>query len=197
MIAIDDFLIGLSANRVGVFLLSTVIGFWKKRARKNIETDDKLIELRTKELQILREQRYFLNSAEIPLIRFEIEILKKLYGTIEPQKLLVNLYCNDLFQRTYYWYRGCSIDDVEIGDLKAVGDGYINIDHMVLSPYPSEWKLKGNILFHHKFGDISKEIDLTFPLDEGKNEVLRKIIPILKQALKEKDVENYKHEVNK
>ncbi len=113
----------LAATRLGVILLQTFLRFLRKKALKNIETSEKL--LRIKEPEVYLSTR----SGSLPMVGFKIPIEKKAYLKLEPQRLLIELTCDNIPLKTFFWYKGCNIDDVVAPDLEAIGDGYIEIKY--------------------------------------------------------------------
>ena len=172
----------LVATRLGVILLQTFLRFLRKKALKNIETSEKL--LRIKEPEVYLGTR----SGSLPIVIFRIPIEKKAYLKLEPQRLLIELTCDDIPLKTFFWYKDCNIDDVVALDLEAIGDGYIEIKYPcvnVFYKHMHKWWLKGEVTFHSKIGDFSRKINLISYLDPKSEKKLREDIIEFQKKMQE------------
>lgn len=183
MMGLDDALV---ASRGGVFLLRTFLGFWKKRALRNIETSEKLLSIQSADMD------YLIVTKDLPVVVFTIAVEKKIYLKLRPQRILLELSCDSIPLKTFSWDRSYNIEgvkdfpDIEAPDIEAIDDGKIIIRYPCVNVFYShryihKWELKGKVTFHSEIGDINRRgIKLTFQLgnekDKEKEEKLKKAI---------------------
>ena len=175
----------LVATRWGVFLLRTILSFWKRRAVRYIESSQKLLNIKEVGMD------YFKTTNDLPVVEFTIVVEKKAYLKLQLQKLLLELTCDHIPLKTFFWDRNYNIEglkdspDIEALDIDAIGDGYIVIRYPCVNVFYRhdpihKWELMGKITYHSKIGDITKEKTLRFQLgdekDKKKEEKLKKAI---------------------
>ena len=175
MTAIYDVLV---ATKWGFFLLRTILKFWNRRAVRNIESSEKLLDIKETEMD-------FKDVKDIPVVVFRIAVESKVYLKLQLQKLLLELTCGYIPIETISWERSYNIDGVRIfsvieaPDIEALGTGTITIQHpctVLHSQNMRKWKLNGKITYHSKIGDITKEKTLRFQLSDEKEEKLKEAI---------------------
>ena len=122
----------------------------------------------------------------IPAVEFKIKVKNGSPLDIEPQKILLDLTCDSIHQKTYFWDRSYNIEevketpDIEAPDIGAGEDGYIWVRYPCVNVFYNHrdihiWQLKGRITFNSKIGNTDIEhIRLTFQLDKDKEEELKK-----------------------
>ena len=175
MTAIYDVLV---ATKWGFFLLRTILKFWNRRAVRNIESSEKLLDIKETEMD-------FKDVKDIPVVVFRIAVESKVYLKLQLQKLLLELTCGYIPIETIFWERSYNIDGVRIfsvieaPDIEAIGNGTITIKHpctVLHSHNMRKWELNGKITYHSKIGDITKEKTLRFQLSDEKEEKLKEAI---------------------
>ena len=175
MTAIYDVLV---ATKWGFFLLRTILKFWNRRAVRNIESSEKLLDIKETEMD-------FKDVKDIPVVVFRIAVESKVYLKLQLQKLLLELTCGYIPIETISWERSYNIDGVRIfsvieaPDIEALGTGTITIQHpctVLHSHNMRKWELNGKITYHSKIGDITKEKTLRFQLSDEKEEKLKEAI---------------------
>ena len=175
MTAIYDVLV---ATKWGFFLLRTILKFWNRKAVRNIESSEKLLDIKETEMD-------FKDVKDIPVVVFRIAVESKVYLKLQLQKLLLELTCGYIPIETISWERSYNIDGVRIfsvieaPDIEALGTGTITIQHpctVLHSQNMRKWKLNGKITYHSKIGDITKEKTLRFQLSDEKEEKLKEAI---------------------
>jgi hypothetical protein len=146
----------------------------EKRMLENLEK-----ELIIKEAGMSKATIYDL----LPVVEFKISVKKNSSNLkLELQKLLLDLTCGIIPQKTFLWDRSYHIESLkEFPDIKWTDDGNIKITYPCMyvfynHNYVHNWKLKGRITYHTKVGDITKEITLVFQLDEKAEEELKEEI---------------------
>jgi len=171
--------VALVATRCGVFLLRTILKFWNRRAVRNIESSEKLLDIKETEMD------FFKDVKDIPVVVFRIAVENKAYLKLQLQKLLLELTCGYIPIETIFWERSYNIDGVRIfsvieaPDIEALGTGTITIKHpctVLHSHNMRKWELNGKITYHSKIGDITKEKTLRFQLSDEKEEKLKEAI---------------------
>ena len=171
--------VALVATRCGVFLLRTILKFWNRRAVRNIESSEKLLDIKETEMD------FFKDVKDIPVVVFRIAVENKAYLKLQLQKLLLELTCGYIPIETIFWERSYNIDGVRIfsvieaPDIEALGTGTITIQHpctVLHSHNMRKWELNGKITYHSKIGDITKEKTLRFQLSDEKEEKLKEAI---------------------
>ena len=176
MTAIYDVLV---ATKWGFFLLRTILKFWNRRAVRNIESSEKLLDIKETEMD------FFKDVKDIPVVVFRIAVENKAYLKLQLQKLLLELTCGYIPIETIFWERSYNIDGVRIfsvieaPDIEALGTGTITIKHpctVLHSHNMRKWELNGKITYHSKIGDITKEKTLRFQLSDEKEEKLKEAI---------------------
>ena len=172
----DDALV---ASREGVFLLRTFLSFLKKRALKDIETSEKLLSLEEVKMD------YSIINEVLPVVEFKIAVKKKIYLKSQLQKLLLDLTCDSIPLKTFFWDRDYNIEDTKdlpdivAPDIEVIGDGKITVNYPcvhVSYHHIHEWKLRGRVTYRSKIGDINREIKIPFQLDNKNEEKLKKAI---------------------
>jgi len=175
MTAIYDVLV---ATKWGFFLLRTILKFWNRRAVRNIESSEKLLDIKETEMD-------FKDAKDIPVVVFRIAVESKVYLKLQLQKLLLELTCGYIPIETIFWERSYNIDSVRIfsvieaPDIEALGTGTITIQHpctVLHSHNMRKWELNGKITYHSKIGDITKEKTLRFQLSDEKEKKLKEAI---------------------
>ena len=175
MTAIYDVLV---ATKWGFFLLRTILKFWNRRAVRNIESSEKLLDIKETEMD-------FKDVKDIPVVVFRIAVESKVYLKLQLQKLLLELTCGYIPIETISWERSYNIDGVRIfsvieaPDIEALGTGTITIQHpctVLHSHNMRKWELNGKITYHSKIGDITKEKTLRFQLSDEKEKKLKEAI---------------------
>lgn len=175
MTAIYDVLV---ATKWGFFLLRTILKFWNRRAVRNIESSEKLLDIKETEMD-------FKDVKDIPVVVFRIAVESKVYLKLQLQKLLLELTCGYIPIETIFWERSYNIDGVRIfsvieaPDIEALGTGTITIQHpctVLHSHNMRKWELNGKITYHSKIGDITKEKTLRFQLSDEKEKKLKEAI---------------------
>ena len=175
MTAIYDVLV---ATKWGFFLLRTILKFWNRRAVRNIESSEKLLDIKETEMD-------FKDAKDIPVVVFRIAVESKVYLKLQLQKLLLELTCGYIPIETIFWERSYNIDSVRIfsvieaPDIEALGNGTITIQHpctVLHSHNMRKWELNGKITYHSKIGDITKEKTLRFQLSDEKEKKLKEAI---------------------
>ena len=175
MTAIYDVLV---ATKWGFFLLRTILKFWNRKAVRNIESFEKLLDIKETEMD-------FKDVKDIPVVVFRIAVESKVYLKLQLQKLLLELTCGYIPIETIFWERSYNIDGVRIfsvieaPDIEALGTGTITIQHpctVLHSHNMRKWELNGKITYHSKIGDITKEKTLRFQLSDEKEEKLKEAI---------------------
>jgi len=171
--------VALVATRCGVFLLRTILKFWNRRAVRNIESSEKLLDIKETEMD------FFKDVKDIPVVVFRIAVENKAYLKLQLQKLLLELTCGYIPIETIFWERSYNIDGVRIfsvieaPDIEALGTGTITIQHpctVLHSHNMRKWELNGKITYHSKIGDITKEKTLRFQLSDEKEKKLKEAI---------------------
>jgi len=171
--------VALVATRCGVFLLRTILKFWNRRAVRNIESSEKLLDIKETEMD------FFKDVKDIPVVVFRIAVENKAYLKLQLQKLLLELTCGYIPIETIFWERSYNIDGVRIfsvieaPDIEALGTGTITIKHpctVLHSHNMRKWELNGKITYHSKIGDITKEKTLRFQLSDEKEKKLKEAI---------------------
>ena len=175
MTAIYDVLV---ATKWGFFSLRTILKFWNRKAVRNIESSEKLLDIKETEMD-------FKDVKDIPVVVFRIAVESKVYLKLQLQKLLLELTCGYIPIETIFWERSYNIDGVRIfsvieaPDIEALGTGTITIQHpctVLHSHNMRKWELNGKITYHSKIGDITKEKTLRFQLSDEKEEKLKEAI---------------------
>lgn len=175
MTAIFDVLV---ATKWGFFLLRTILKFWNRKAVRNIESSEKLLDIKETEMD-------FKDVKDISVVVFRIAVESKVYLKLQLQKLLLELTCGYIPIETIFWERSYNIDGIRIfsvieaPDIEALGTGTITIQHpctVLHSHNMRKWKLNGKITYHSKIGDITKEKTLRFQLSDEKEEKLKEAI---------------------
>ncbi len=175
MTAIYDVLV---ATKWGFFLLRTILKFWNRKAVRNIESSEKLLDIKETEMD-------FKDVKDIPVVVFRIAVESKVYLKLQLQKLLLELTCDYIPIKTIFWERSYNIDGVRVfpeikaPDIEAIGNGTITIKHpctVLHSHNMRKWELNGKITYHSKIGDITKEKTLRFQLSDEKEEKLKEAI---------------------
>ena len=175
MTAIYDVLV---ATKWGFFLLRTILKFWNRKAVRNIESSEKLLDIKETEMD-------FKDVKDIPVVVFRIAVESKVYLKLQLQKLLLELTCGYIPIETIFWERSYNIDGVRIfsvieaPDIEAIGNGTITIKHpctVLHSHNMRKWELNGKITYHSKIGDITKEKTLRFQLSDEKEKKLKEAI---------------------
>ncbi len=132
-------------------------------------------------------------NIDIPVVEFKIKIKNRSPLDLEPQKILLDLTCDSIHQKTYFWDRSYNIEkvketpDVEAPEIEAGEDGHIWVRYPCVNVFYNHknihiWQLKGRISFDSKIENtgrvINKDrvINLTFQLDKDKEEELKKDI---------------------
>jgi len=158
--------------------LRTILKFWNRKAVRNIESSEKLLDIKETEMD-------FKDVKDIPVVVFRIAVESKVYLKLQLQKLLLELTCGYIPIETIFWERSYNIDGVRIfsvieaPDIEALGTGTITIQHpctVLHSQNMRKWKLNGKITYHSKIGDITKEKTLRFQLSDEKEEKLKEAI---------------------
>lgn len=182
MIAIYDVLV---ATKWGVFLLRTILKFWNRRAVRNIESSEKLLDIKETGMDFFKTTHG--DVKEIPVVEFRIAVESKVYLKLQLQKLLLELTCDYLPIETIFWERSYNIDGVRVfpvikspgrANIEELGTGTITIKLpcTVLHDHMHKWELNGKITYHSKIGDVTKEKTLRFQLSDEKEEELKKAI---------------------
>ena len=170
MIGMDDALV---ASRWGVFLLRTFLSFLRKGALKDIEESEKLLCLKSGGMD------YSIINGVLPVAEFKITVKKKIYLKLQLQKILLDLTCDSIPLKAFFWGRDYNIEDTKdipdiiAPDIDAIDDGEIVIKYPcvhVSYHYIHEWELTGKVTYHSKIGDITKVIKLPFQLEDKKDE---------------------------
>ncbi|MGB2842725.1 MAG: hypothetical protein WBC40_09685 [Halobacteriota archaeon] len=183
-----DFLV---ATKWGVFLLRTFLSFWKRGAIKNIETSEELLNLKEAGMHFTLK-----GNMGLPVVDFTISVNKQVYLKLQPQKIMLNLTCDSIPLKTFFWDRNYNIDDVikadrngyldiEVADIKAIGGGQIIIRYPCVNVsynhnYIHKWELKGKVTFNSKIREITKKITFSFRLGDESD---RKKEDKLKEAI--------------
>ena len=183
MMGLDDVLI---ATRWGVILLRTILRFWRNKMLKKIEASEKLLNIKSAGMD------YSIASKDLPVVAFTIAVEKKIYLRLRPKKILLDLTCDFIPQKTFFWDRSYNIEgvkdspDIDAPDIEAIDNGNITIKYPCTNvfynhDYIHVWQLKGRVTFHSKIGPINKEIKIQFQLDKKNEEGLRKGIKRFQQ----------------
>ena len=184
MIGLDDALV---ATRWGVFLLRTILRFWRGRAIKNIETSKELLDLKEEPMNFRKR-----GNMGLPVVAFPIFVHKKVYLKLQPQKIMFDLICDSIPLKTISWERNYNIEDlkeeadIEAPDIEAIDDGKIIIRFPCVNVAYNhknihKWELKGKVTFNSKIGEITKKGTFPFQLGDEKD---RKQEDKLKEAIK-------------
>jgi len=175
--------VALVATRLGVFLLRTILRFLKRKAVRNIESSEKLLDIKEAGMDFFKTTKG--DVKEIPVVEFRIAVEKRIYLELQLQKLLLELTCDYIPIKTIFWERSYNIDGVRVfpeikaPDIEAIGNGTITIKHpctVLHSHNMRKWELNGKITYHSKIGDITKEKTLRFQLSDEKEEKLKEAI---------------------
>ena len=179
-----EIVVALVATKWGVFLLRTFLSFWKKRAVKDIETSEELLNLKEEDMYFTQR-----GNMELSVVAFPISVHKQVYLELRPQKIMFNLTCDSIPLKTFFWDSGYNIDDVieademyiEVANIKAIGGGQIIIRYPCVSvsydhSHIHKWVLKGKVTFNSKIGEITKKGTFSFQLGDKKEEKLKNSI---------------------
>ena len=119
--------VALVATKWGVFLLRTILRFWKRKALKNVETSEKLLNIKEKNIDFLILDRY------LPEVVFMIAVEKRIYLKLHPQKILLELTCDSIPLKTFFVDKNYDIEgikdfpEIEAPDIETIGDGEMTI----------------------------------------------------------------------
>ena len=124
----------------------------------------------------------------LPVVVFTIAVEKKIKEKLQPQKILLDLTCDSIPLKTYFWDGDYNIEsvkeshfDIDAPDIEAIGDGKITIKYPCMNvfynhTYIHQWELKGIVTYRSKIGDINRKIKLSFQLDKKNEEKLKNAI---------------------
>lgn len=175
--------VALVATRWGVFLLRTILRFLKRKAVRNIESSEKLLDIKEADMDFFKTTKG--DVKEIPVVEFRIAVEKRICLELQLQKLLLELTCDYIPIETIFWERSYNIDGVSVfpeikaPDIEAIGNGTITIKYPCVNIFYNhmhKWELNGKLTYHSKIGDITKEKTLRFQLSNENEEGLKKAI---------------------
>jgi preprotein translocase subunit YajC len=181
-------LFGLFCFLLALILVAIIAIFVNRKEEKRREEEKKQMLVNLEKELIIKKagmRKATTSRDQLPVVEFKIAVERKMHVKLEPQKILLDLTCDIIPQKTFFGDRGYNIEDlkedpdIEAPDIEATENGHITIRYQCMNVfykhnYVHNWKIKGRITLHTEIGDITKGMKLVFNLDKEAEEEFKK-----------------------